>query len=341
MLSAAGVRRGGAQAGKVRSRRGDVLVSQAQRSRMISSAAAVIAEQGYGEMSVARITGRAGVSRRTFYDLFEDREDCFLAVFEDTAARAGALVLAAYRSERGWQAQTRAALRAFLGLLDQEPGARSLLVIDALKAGPRVQQRRAALLEQLSGALHQGGSAARPGRGFPALTGEGVVGAVLGVIHTRLMTPDPGAMLDLLNPLMGVIVLPYLGPAAAERELVRPAPAIARASGETPRHSIVQGEALAELPMRITYRTLLVLSAIGEHPGGSNRQVADRAGISDQGQISKLLTRLQSIGLIENSGGQQPNGEPNRWRLTARGQTVQRAIQMQSPNSTRHGEGGQ
>ncbi len=78
--------------------------------------------------------------------------------------------------------------------------------------------------------------------------------------------------------------------------------------------------------MRLTYRTLLVLSAIAEAPGASNRQVADVAGVHDQGQISKLLSRLERLGLIENTGAGQPNGEPNAWTLTTKGVQVEQAL---------------
>jgi AcrR family transcriptional regulator/DNA-binding MarR family transcriptional regulator len=295
---------------------------------MLSSAVQVICEYGYGELSVARITNGAGVSRRTFYDLFTDREDCFLALFEESIGRVRELVSSAHAGERGWPAQTRAALAAFLLLLDREPGMRSLLIVDALKAGPRVQERRAAVLAQLSAALHEAGSRARPGRNLPVLTGEGVTGAVLGVIHTRLLAKRPGAMIDLLNSLMGLIVLPYLGPAAAERELQRPAPSVPVTRETSWR---LTGDPLAGVSMRVTHRTLLVLGAIGVQPGASNRQVADHAGISDQGQISKLLTRLEGLGLIQNSGGQQPSGGPNEWRLTPRGEQVEHAVGAQAP----------
>ena len=63
-----------------------------------------------------------------------------------------------------------------------------------------------------------------------------------------------------------------------------------------------------------TYRTLRVLAAIATHPGASNREVADFAGVLDEGQISKLLKRLESLGLIENTGEGQPKGKPNAWR---------------------------
>ncbi len=71
----------------------------------------------------------------------------------------------------------------------------------------------------------------------------------------------------------------------------------------------------------MTYRTLRVLAAIAEHPGSSNREVSDAAGISDQGQISRVLARLQALELIRNDG-EQATWAPNEWRLTAKGEQV-------------------
>ncbi|MGA2164436.1 MAG: hypothetical protein ABSH36_08195, partial [Solirubrobacteraceae bacterium] len=70
------------------------------------------------------------------------------------------------------------------------------------------------------------------------------------------------------------------------------------------------------------------LGGPGSHP--SNRQVATAAGISDQGQISKLLARLQTLGLIGNAGGDHAKGEPNAWALTPRGRDVTRTLQAQA-----------
>jgi AcrR family transcriptional regulator/DNA-binding MarR family transcriptional regulator len=321
---------------RVLSRRGDVLVSETQRSRMLGSAIEIISEHGYGEMSVSRVTAGAGVSRRTFYDLFQDREDCFLAVFDETVARAREAMLPGYEAELSWEARVRGALQALLSLLDGEPGVRNLLVVDALRAGPRVQRRRAEILVELSRALHRTGTRARDGHGvLPALTGEGVVGAVLGVIHTRSLSKRPGQMVSLLNELMGVIVLAYLGPEAAQRELAHPEPRVPRPRRTPTMQRSRPGDPLAGLPMRITYRTLLVLTTVGATPDASNRQIADQAGVSDPGQISKLLARLQSLGLIENTSPGQPSGEPNRWRLTSHGAQVANALQAAA--STRPG----
>jgi DNA-binding IclR family transcriptional regulator len=82
--------------------------------------------------------------------------------------------------------------------------------------------------------------------------------------------------------------------------------------------------------MRITYRTVRVLIVIGSGPGASNREIATEAGIADQGQVSKLLTRLESLGLVRNDGIGHAKGAPNAWVLTPRGLEVERAIRVQT-----------
>jgi AcrR family transcriptional regulator len=302
---------------------------------MLSAAVRVVSEYGYQKMSVARIAGGARVSRRTFYDVFEDREDCFLAIFEDALERAGARVSGAYESSGAggdkWCERVRNALTALLVFFDEEPRVASLLVVDALAAGPRVLERRAEVLQGLSARLHRDGSRAQSASKVSPLTGEGVVGAVFSVIHTRISQKDPAATLGLLNPLMGMIVLPYLGQAAVQAELERPTPKGARSAKSGTRsinRGSVDSDPLEGLPMRITYRTLRVLGAIADHPGASNRTVGEAADTFDQGQISKLLARLEKLGLIENTSGNdhKPTGEPNAWQLTQRGGEIERAM---------------
>jgi len=117
-----------------------------------------------------------------------------------------------------------------------------------------------------------------------------------------------------------MIVQPYLGPAAAQKELERPA---VTAVGEAPR---VPADPFKDLPIRVTYRTARVLATIAADPGASNRYIGTAAGAPDQGQVSKLLGRLQRSGLIENYGAGHASGEPNAWRLTPRGQAVHAAL---------------
>jgi DNA-binding MarR family transcriptional regulator len=122
---------------------------------------------------------------------------------------------------------------------------------------------------------------------------------------------------------MSMILLPYLGAAAANSEMCRPV-----AAGKNAKK--VMSDPLCDIEMRFTYRTMRVLLAVGAGSGASNRQVADAAGIRDQGQISKLLARLQDVGLVKNIRGQQKKGEANVWILTETGAEVQEVISLQT-----------
>ncbi len=312
---------------------------------MLAAAVQVVENVGYWGMSVARITDRAGVSRRTFYEQFEDREGCFLALFDEALERASEVArdasTAAVEAGRGaWNERVRAGLSALLVLLEEEPGLGSLLIVDPLGGGPKILEHRARALEAVKAAVDRGRVEAKARNDPPPLTAEGVVGAVFSVIHARLLEravgrsangstrrrSAPKPLTALLNPLMGMIVLPYLGETAAARELERPIPEARRApkaSGKAPKPL---ADPLQGLEMRLTYRTLLVLSAIAENPGASNRRIADIAEVHDQGQISKLLGRLERLGLIHNAGAGQPKGAPNAWTLTPRGVEVETAL---------------
>ncbi len=319
----------------VKPRVGAAQVTEVQRARMLAAAVQVVGELGYEKMSVARVTARAGVSRRTFYDLFDDREECFLAAFAETVARARVLACEAAVGEREWRGRVRAGLAALLTFFESEPLTGRVIVVDALKAGPAVLERRTRMVEELIGVVEGGRAQVRGTREVAPLTAEGVVGAVLAVVHARLsgrsegslrgrgevsLRGRGGSLSELTNPLMAMIVLPYLGVAAAERELVRPLPA---RSGVRKKPV---GDPLGGLDMRLTYRTLRVLAAVAASPGASNRAVAGWAEVSDQGQISKLLARLENLGLIHNSGDGHLKGEPNAWELTAKGLEVEQVL---------------
>jgi AcrR family transcriptional regulator len=322
-------------------------VSEIQRARILAAMTEVASERGAANVTVAHVVTRSGVSRRTFYELFEDREACFLAAFEDAAARIAARVLPAYAAPGRWRERIRAGLAALLDLVDEEPETGRLCIVETLAAGPGALERRAQILAAVRDAIEEG---CRETRGVPPppMTAEGVVGAVSSVLHARLVQTPPrlaaGArhasaartasgvrresFAELLNPLMGMIVLPYQGAAAATREVERPAP-------PRPRRPHGGGrDPLRELDMRLTYRTVRVLIAIGQSPGASNRRLADASGVQDQGQISKLLSRLRALGLIENVGAGPVRGEPNAWRLTAKGREVGQAIETQVQTPT-------
>ncbi len=310
-------------------------VAELQRARIVAAMSELVRERGVGAVTVAHAIARSRVSRRTFYELFDDRDACLLATFDHAVQRAAAVVVPAYQGTAGsWDEHIRAGLAALLGFIDEQPALGGLLVVDALAAERRVLALRARVLGKLVDAVQlgarpticattRGGGAAPRGARPARIVAEGVVGAVLAVVHARIAEPGARPLIALLNPLMGIVVLPYLGPAAAERELRRRTPPARRRS-----HS--PADPLRELDMRLTYRTvrvLLAISELGVHGAPpSGRQVADASGISDQGQMSKLLTRLRHLELIQNDASRRGKGEPNAWTLTTRGREVEHAI---------------
>ncbi len=298
-------------------------VSEMQRARLLAAVVETVAAVGYTDMSVAQVIDRAGVSRRTFYELFESREDCFLAAFNEAVRDLGDSVIKAFEQERTWLGGVRAGLATLIELLEREPAIAWLCLVESWKAGEQTLERRVALSGVLAATLDEGRSGSG-GREPSPLTGEGLIGAVASVLHAHLALGKKGSLMELHGPLMSMIALPYLGPSAARGELRRPAPRMepAQTSSSGPADRLLDG-----VTMRLTYRTLLVLRATEEQPGSNNSEIAAAAGITDQGQISKLLRRLEDLGLLENRGAGPERGAPNAWSLTATGARMVNSIE--------------
>jgi AcrR family transcriptional regulator len=290
---------------------------------MLAAAVETVAEVGYARMTVAQVISRARVSRKTFYDVFADREDCFLCAFKQALGQASMLAREAYDRESSWCDGIRSALARLLGLMEDQPNLARLCVVEALGAGERVLEYRARALDRFARVIDQGRFVSEAAGEPPDVTAEGIVGAVFAVLHARVLDGGTESLTDLQGPLMSMIVLPYLGTGAASREMSRPL-VDRRRDGHAP-GSMTRTDPLGGLKMRLTYRTVRVLMVISERPGASNREIAEGSGIADQGQISKLLSRLAKLELIENAGDGHERGASNAWHLTSRGQQVERA----------------
>ncbi len=288
---------------------------------MLEAMAALMAERGNaaGTVTAAEVIARAGVPAAAFRRSFADREACLLAAFELALEQAGPDVLGAYRAESRWLDAVKAGLAVFLRFLEREPQLGRLLVVHSMGGGAEVLERRAAILEELAAAVDAGRQEAPPDRQPSPLIAEGVVGAVLAILQNRLQSERSERPIELFGSLVSMIVLPYLGAGAARRELLRPPPRIRSGSSAV---AAGAGEGGPAPRVRLTYRTRRVLRSIGDYPGASNREVAERAGIVDQGQVSKLLGRLEAIGLIERLGERRSRGAPNAWRLSERGERL-------------------
>jgi AcrR family transcriptional regulator len=303
-------------------RGGGVYLPLVQQTRLLNAAVGVVAEEGVRRLSATRVSMRAGMSTKTFYDLFANGEDCFLAVFDRALGELAEVVTPAWAGEAEWIGRVRAVLVVLLALLERDPILAKVVFVEALGAGPRVLERRAEVLDRVAELIDEGRVGSSAAGVLPSLTAAGVVGAAFSMVHARLVKRDPEpSLMELVNPVMAMVLLPYRGGEASARELARPVPELpvfAGASGDGLPGEVRERRAASVVrPVRVTERTCSVLASVGERPGANNRQVAAGAGVDNEPQISRLLARLQEHGLVENRGG--GSGLPKSWWLTASG----------------------
>jgi AcrR family transcriptional regulator/DNA-binding MarR family transcriptional regulator len=294
-------------------------ISGIQCARLLAAMTDVVSERGLEDATVARVVARAGVSRRTFYELFDGREECFIAALDSVITQVTRSVTKACDLSASWDVRVRTGLVALLSFLDVEREAGRLLIVGLFGMGPKALERRKRVLAQAITVVDQGRSEVKGDSQPPLLTAEGLVGGALSIIHARLLESRRGPLVELVGPLMSMMVLPYLGSAAACREIERPVLKLRMSGG----HS--DGDPLRNVGMRLTYRTVRVLMSIAAESGASNREIGIASGVSDQGQISKLLARLQQRGLVRNAG-LPGKGAANAWVLTEKGVQVERAM---------------
>lgn len=183
-----------------------------QRRRIFDSLAAVSAQKGYADVSVQDIISLARVSRRTFYDLFADKENCFLSAFETIAVRVFNEVNTAYHAAGDpWSRRLAAALQALTDLYASEPSLARLATVDVLAAGPEALARRDATLRQFTVFL-EGGKPELPATVPNAdLMARAVVGGLWEAVYSYVRDDQAEDLGRLVPDLVYCALVPYIG----------------------------------------------------------------------------------------------------------------------------------
>jgi AcrR family transcriptional regulator len=135
----------GAAASNAAARNGlpSVQVAEIQRARLLAGAVSAVDELGYTRATVTDITERSRVSRRTFYELFSNYEDCTLALLEQTFERLRSQIAAAGLAALPWRERVRGGLWSILCFFDREPALARVCVVQSARGGPRITPRDA------------------------------------------------------------------------------------------------------------------------------------------------------------------------------------------------------
>jgi len=183
----------------------------------------VVSKRGYPDTRVVDVIQAAKVSRKTFYELFDDKEDCFLAAYDGALAVLYEHTSQAFEStpEVRWADRLRNGLAAFLGVMAEQPSTAKFCIVDALAAGPRALARRDAAVRQFTSFI-EAGRAETPHE-LPGITALSLAGGINELLYNEILHGATSQLPGRLPELMYWITLPFLGSngAAKERDTAR------------------------------------------------------------------------------------------------------------------------
>lgn len=188
-----------------------------QRARIIVALAEVVSEKGYRAVTVADIVKRARVARNTFYENFDSKEDCFLAVQEYAMSEALGRVVEAAGMSKSWPRRIQAGLSAFLAYVEEEPALARACMVEALAAGPAPLERYEESRETFISLFRLGRDVSSRGGDLPETLEEALVGGVFWILYQRLSASSSEPISGLLPELVDFVLAPYIGAEAARQ----------------------------------------------------------------------------------------------------------------------------
>jgi AcrR family transcriptional regulator len=182
--------------------------------------------KGYARVAVADVIERAGVSRKTFYEQFANKDECFLAAYDSTVDDLLATIdeaLEALASD--WLGAHRAAVHAYLESLAASPHFAKAFLIEVLGAGPGALNRRAAVQERFAAQLRAVHRRARSDipeiPEVPAYTFRAAVGAVTELVTAHVLEHGAQTLPELADAVLDVHLALLVGREVAEVSMNR------------------------------------------------------------------------------------------------------------------------
>jgi AcrR family transcriptional regulator len=190
------------------------VVAESQRERLLNGVVEAVAEHGYNEATIGRITAAAKVSRRTFYEHFSGKEDCFLAAYAMVDEHVRRSVLRAADQDEPWPEQIRERLSILLSVLSHDAAVARFYLVEPLVAGGEPAARYREAMQLLAEAV-------RPQQALADMDVEvrdqALIGGVVALISRRLKGGQAERLPELLPDLTELVLAPYLGREAARR----------------------------------------------------------------------------------------------------------------------------
>jgi AcrR family transcriptional regulator len=198
-------------------------VVRSQRERLREAMIRVAAAKGYEATTVADVIEIAGVSEDAFYETFEDKQACFLEAYDAVIDVLVAHVTTAFEAAEGepWPDRIAAGLRAMVELLAAEADIARMAMVEVTAAGDAARERYRAALARFTPFLEEGRAYSGQGEELPPDTARFAIGGATSMIFDEIRAGRGPELLRLLPDLVFAVLMPYLGPEAAEDEMRR------------------------------------------------------------------------------------------------------------------------
>jgi AcrR family transcriptional regulator len=191
-----------------------VFVAENQRERLLNGVVEAVAERGYNATTIAAIAAAAKISRRTFYEYFEGKEDCFAAAYEMIEAHVLDAILAAPGTSEPWPDRVRARLAALLDVLARDAAVSRCFLVEPLAAGGEVAARYREAMQLLAGTLCP---EPPPSELDMEVRDGALIGGIATLIVRRLNSGGARRLPELLPDLVELALAPYVGRQEAKR----------------------------------------------------------------------------------------------------------------------------
>jgi AcrR family transcriptional regulator len=192
-----------------------VFVAENQRERLLNGVVEAVADNGYNAATIASITAAAKISRRTFYEHFEGKEDCFLAAYAMIEAHVLDSMLAAPGAVEPWPDRERARLAALLDVLARDAAVARCFLIEPLAAGGEIAARYREAMQLLAATLRP---EPPPTELDMEIRDQALIGGIATLIVRRLNADGARRLTELLPDLVELALAPYLGRDEAKRQ---------------------------------------------------------------------------------------------------------------------------
>jgi AcrR family transcriptional regulator len=283
-----------------------------QRDRLVAAMGELTAEVGPSTVGVHHVCQRAGVSRRTFYDIYVDRDGCFLDAIGQAQSRLVAHVAAAVATAGPeWEDRVVAATRTLVGALCADRTLGHLCVVAPLAGGQDALALRRSAMDEIAKLLGP-----PPQVDVPA---DLVLAAALGGVWELLrhFLTDDVAEHEVTTAAINALLAPFVGRRRAATRAQDPGDAVTFVTRWTPSAPEADGNGLL-----VTELTRLTLAYLGAHPGAANVDIARAVDVRHESQMSRHLGRLERAGIVTR----RKDGRANAWQLTTRGVDAVRSI---------------